>query len=608
MRTATFVLSLAGFLLLLTGLLFMRSTAVDAGATIVQNSHPPLPTTPEDFFFAGTQPSSLTDHLASADSCNSCHGSFEPPDGQPPEHRIWDSWSGSMMAQSARDPLFYAALDLANAAADGTGEWCIRCHVPQAWYSGRSEPSDGTAFVSDDLDGVQCSICHRMVDPVYSAENPAADVDILSAIDPPLETLGSGALILDPLDRRRGPREEAQPLHQWAVSPYHNDSALCGSCHDINNPLLSWDETAGEYLPNPAGEAVSDQSDLFPIERTYSEWLISDFSAENTTCQDCHMQPVYGQSAVVGEPYDDLALHDLTGGNTWVPKAILCEAGLYPGCEQWLADGRFVDDFDQSSYEGQARANALVAGIDRARQTLESAAALEATTSGSQLSVRVENLTGHKLPTGYPEGRRMWLQIEGYDAAGNLVYTSGAYDAATGLLAGYDGSDPTLKVYEVKQGISDSLANLIPGLEAGPSFNFALNNQILKDNRIPPRGVTNAELASVKADNVVDGMPAALYADGQYWDITNYALPADVSYGTVRLLYQTTSKEYVDYLSANDPYASTEPPYGGQSRTAILEQLWEQTGRSAPVVMAAADFAVEVMPDRRLYLPALQNE
>ena len=42
------------------------------------------------------------------------------------------------------------------------------------------------------------------------------------------------------------------------------------------------------------------------------------------------------------------------------------------------------------------------------------------------------NNTGHKLPTGYPEGRRMWLNLRAYDDDGELIYESGAYDPATG--------------------------------------------------------------------------------------------------------------------------------------------------------------------------------
>jgi hypothetical protein len=424
-------------------------------------------------------------------------------------------------------------------------------------------------------DGVQCSVCHRTVDPVYSAENPDPDPAIIAAIDPPLDFIGSGALIIDPQDRRRGPRNGVSWGHQAELSPYHRDAALCGSCHDINNPVLSWDSDLGEYALNDIDQPADDQSELFPVERTYSEWLNSAFPGEDTTCQTCHFERVTGPAAIGSLTYPDVALHDMTGGNTWVPQAILAEAD---------ADfGRFNEDF--AGEFGMLRRQGLEAGIERARTMLQEAATLDVTTDSNQLSVKVTNETGHKLPTGYPEGRRMWLQIEGYDAADNLIYTSGAYNVATGDLD----TSGQFKVYEIEQGITENLASQIPGLSAGPSFHFALNNQILNDNRIPPRGFTNAAFTAVKAEHYEDGEPAVLYADGVYWDITGYTLPANVTYGVVRLLYQTASKEYIEFLRDNDPNA------GGpeMSHTEILYQLWLDTERSKPEVMAEATFTMD---------------
>jgi len=54
---------------------------------------------------------------------------------------------------------------------------------------------------------------------------------------------------------------------------------------------------------------------------------------------------------------------------------------------------------------------------------LERAAALAL--SGNLL--KVINLTGHKLITGYPEGRRMWLNIRWQDVEGALLREDGAY-------------------------------------------------------------------------------------------------------------------------------------------------------------------------------------
>jgi len=38
------------------------------------------------------------------------------------------------------------------------------------------------------------------------------------------------------------------------------------------------------------------------------------------------------------------------------------------------------------------------------------------------------------------------------------------------------------------------------------------------------------------------------YDDGQYWDDTFYTLPAGATRAEVRLFYQSTSKEFVEFL------------------------------------------------------------
>lgn len=48
--------------------------------------------------------------------------------------------------------------------------------------------------------------------------------------------------------------------------------------------------------------------------------------------------------------------------------------------------------------------------------------------------------------------------------------------------------DADLKRYEVKQGITPELATEL-GQTPGESFHFVLNNSVVKDNRIPPRGL-----------------------------------------------------------------------------------------------------------------------
>ena len=230
-------------------------------------------------------------------------------------------------------------------------------------------------------------------------------------------------------------------------------------------------------------------------------------------------------------------------------------------------------------------------GIERARYMLQNAATLSALFNDGQLFVTVVNETGHKLPTGYAEGRRMWLQVEGYNAAGQLIYESGAYDAATGILTGY-GIDPTLQVYEIRQGLTEDWAAQL-GLTAGESFHFILNNMVELDNRIPPRGYDYDAFLAAGAAPYTAGLPdPTRYAAGQYWDTTVFDLPPDVAYGTVRLLFQTASLEYIEFLRDNNPNPG-DPNNNGQ----ILYDLWLQTGRSTPETMAEFRFGqTEFLP------------
>ncbi len=565
---------------------------------------PLVPSTANDFIIPGTQPESLVHSMSDPSQCTNCHAEYDPAPGQQPETRTWQAWQGSMMAQAGRDPLFFAALDVANAGAAQAGEFCLRCHLPRGWLEGRSSTTDGSEMTAEDLEGVQCEVCHRLVDPEFAADNPARDEQIVNDLDLPVLSNGSGQMVIDPEDVRRGPFDIVSDLGfdphilaqgaETLISPYHQDSELCGTCHDINNPMFSWDEESQSYTPNPLDQP-GDISEGFPIERTFSEWKLSDFNTPEgvnlpkfggnkksvSTCQDCHMKNITGTGGAFfggsGIVRNDMPLHDLTGGNTWVPQIIQ----LHP-------------EYGDLFAEGSPRREALDNGVLRARDMLQNAARLEVNNNAGQLSVTVFNDSGHKLPTGYVEGRRMWLQVEGYDADCNLVYTSGAYNNSTGILEGYH-SDPTLKVYEAEQGLSEDWAAEL-GLPAGPSFHFALNNEIVSDNRIPPRGYAFEAYNSLEAAPYTDSNPdPELYADGQYWDTTQYTLPAEATWGNVRLVYQTASREYIEFLRENNPNE-------GQNNGEILFELWGQSGKSKPEVMVDERFGNQTCA---LYLPSV---
>jgi len=543
---------------LLMLIVFASTTLAFAGA----------PTTLNDFTLPGSQPTQ-SGQLESPQKCDNCHGGYnsavEPA----------FNWRGSMMAHAARDPFFFACMAISNQDAPDAGDLCIRCHSPAGWLEGRSIPTDGSALNNNDRESVQCDFCHKLVKPTplgvnpyptdadYTAGTYSQDQAYLATLADIPPAAGNGMYVADASNAKRGPFLDAAARHKMFYSPFHKDAALCGTCHDVSNPAFSKNPD-GTYSPNSfdAPPPDFDPQTMFPVERTYSEWTASayntaigvfapQFGGNKTyvsTCQDCHMRDVTGYGCnKAGAPLrEDLPLHDMTGGNTFIPSLV---AQMFPA------------EVDPA---------ALAAGVARATSMLQRAATLELTVTpdagGYRAQVRVTNETGHKLPSGYPEGRRIWINIQAYDLGGVLVYESGAYDPDSGVLE----HDAAAKIYHIEPGISADLAPVL-GLPAGPSFHFVLNNQVYLDNRIPPRGFTNAAFEAINSPVV-----GYAYADGQYWDDTEYLLPATTVTVVATLYYQTTSKEYVEFLRDENHTNNA-----GQQ----LYDLWAANGRSAPVVM-----------------------
>ena len=97
-------------------------------------------TTLEDFSMPGTRAGDPTDPLYASVACAGLHGHYN--ERQEPYRR----WASSMMAQASKDPIFLAALAVAEQDADFAGDLCWRCHAPNGWLAGRANPTDGSAL------------------------------------------------------------------------------------------------------------------------------------------------------------------------------------------------------------------------------------------------------------------------------------------------------------------------------------------------------------------------------------------------------------------------------------------------------------------------------
>lgn len=610
---------------------------------------------PNEVQLPGSQPTQITT-LEAVANCTVCHAEYDS--GVEP----WHNWQGSMMSHALRDPVFWAALTIAEQDYSGSGDACLRCHTPGGWLEGRSSPTDGSALQAVDADSVSCSFCHRLTNPDGS-EHPGVQTAPFIANDggvPAKGHHGGGEYVLANTLDKFGPYNNAFAFHPTAQSQFHRDSALCGTCHDVSNPVVgdlapnngaltplapgSFSGTPGAPLGTQAG--FKNQPYAFGvIERTFSEHQSSAFSslqvsnmaslptelqngsiltafqsaqlstvtgdyvdgsARTFSCQSCHMRPVQGYANKFQfDPLrQDLPLHDLTGGNYWVPEAI-----KYLDAQNKLVIGGGLTAIQVA---------AIDAGTDRARFNLEDAAALSM--DGNDL--RVVNLTGHKLITGYPEGRRMWLNMKWYDFLGNLLREDGEYGDLSVQIGGQPATVRTIldldgtntKIYELHLGVSQEwatklltvgsppslplsydrvtgqvvqtlggLAALAPG-SVHQNLHVVLDNTIMSDNRIPPYGMDYDEAVLRNAQPWPDSQygnpgPGGSY---DYFDTLNLNPPSGAHHADIQLLYQPTSWEYIQFLSlAND---GTHPTLGSTG-TDILD-AWLNTGMAEPHLMA----------------------
>jgi hypothetical protein len=633
-------------------------------------------------FMPGSQPGSV--ELPTNSSCTNCHAGFDPV--AEPFH----TWTGSMMAQATRDPLWLATL--AVAAQDSiwalgnpnATDLCLRCHTPTGWLGGRSDPTNGTGLSvrKGDFEGVSCASCHHMLDPFPGLSqqpelpletDPAkiteagitrdTDIAVLSGLrlfgnTPFFNTTTllpihygtattndvtkyiearSGQMFVDPDTRkRRGPRiDVSTKSHKFLYSRFHKSSAMCNTCHDVSNPALA------RVLLSPNAPDTSAAASFFHVERTSSEFHLSDYAlpggaatgppaaaagiAHASNCQDCHMPRVHGGFAQQGNRNrPDVASHQLTGGNSWMTRILASvDTGgpVYDSYNRNILSGAKYPGASLETTGLQGAGQALIEGSDRALAMLGRAATIDLVGDPPGAAVlRIVNHTGHKLISGFPEGRRMWLNVRFLDSAGATISEINPYAP---LVTGTDaqgnkfhvsGGDLTVThdelVYEAN--MSSSLTG------EDKTFHFVLATDRHKDNRIPPRGFRIGEATARIAHprwqgaDALDYFTTAEYAGG--YDEIVITKPAEAAGWVASLYYQSTSKPYIEflrdeikgtaislslpapsgeptaYLAQTDPFFSTLKGWGD-----AIWDLWLHNHGSAPVRMTAAISAPRIV-------------
>jgi len=590
-----------------------------------------------DFTPHGTQPG-LSFPLNSSQDCAGCHKAGDAPDDK--INMPYLTWVGSMKANAGRDPLFWAALDVANNDIPGVGDFCLKCHAPLGWYKGNVVKTNGlggatidgangceldagfdTGYTSahgnsNDFGGVTCHFCHRVDELGPSGEPQIIENGSVWLDDEVCPSGGGEPCRKGPYDAQDYADGGTPALHAWEYSGFIQSSEFCGSCHNVSSPTI--DDGSQLVIAKKLWDNGVETNLAMPIERTYSEWKNSAFAdlifrdslddafngdfpviTQGDTCQGCHMPQSDSIDAracsydMPGRRAANLRTHQFAGGNTWIPQVL---KALY-GDDLELNDSGRNEAFDLTTgyaYNMLQNQSALIEpNVVSVSNDLMS------------LDVKVTNKTGHKLPTGYPEGRRMWLQVVVKDVNDQVIWESGAYDNSTGVLT----EDAQIKVYESLQGIWQPSANngngecAVTEDDGDKMFHFSLNNCIAKDNRIPPLGFTGA--ADIELKSVGITYPAHPTRAGQVvnYDVTNYQVPLTGETGPFSvestLKYQVASKDYIEFLEREALEGAfetenvmcdrnwTQGP-ADLSRGAFMKTLWENYGLSEPVDMVMA--------------------
>jgi uncharacterized repeat protein (TIGR02543 family) len=150
-------------------------------------------------------------------------------------------------------------------------------------------------------------------------------------------------------------------------------------------------------------------------------------------------------------------------------------------------------------------------------------------------------------------------------SGGNVVYELNPYDAAAGTLKGLgytyqpdpNGILPDPAALGPTEVYVDELVYEMHPSSSGltgedETFHFALATGRYKDNRIPPMGFRIDEAAARLADPVWHGVSDPGYFTPQEYaggyDEVSLTIPAGADYVEVNLYYQTTSREYIEFL------------------------------------------------------------
>jgi tetratricopeptide (TPR) repeat protein len=356
---------------------------------------------------------------------------------------IYQQWKSSVHHFASFNNQFYRKSIEYMQSVVGTqpSKWCAGCHDHAVFFNGRFEkPIKEQIDTPEAHAGLACTSCHSITHVEGTMGNGGFTIEY-----PPLHELATSrnAVIrrLDTFLTYLNP----EPHRRSFMKPFmrQDQSAYCSACHKVH-----LDVPVNEYR-------------WFRGFNDYDNWQASGFGEgarsfyyppKGQTCVDCHMTPVKSEDP--GRHADGTVhSHRFIAANTAVPF-VNRDAEQLAETEKFLKSGFIsVDIFSASPIDEKAEGTRMVRRVGDAPQAMSGFAVGEEAETQQQVTIRdvgriaapldraAPKLTpgstarvdvvvrtrriGHFFPGGTVDAFDIWLELEGRDAAGRVIYWSG---------------------------------------------------------------------------------------------------------------------------------------------------------------------------------------
>lgn len=508
-------------------------------------------------FSHGRNPIDSGQYFLSSLICNDCHGydtmHLANLDANGNDVNVYDDWRTSMMALSAKDPLFFAKVSheitVDPSHANVLQTKCLDCHAPMgaftALYHGAPHYTLNE-LANDSLgrEGVSCTSCHT-IGTVGLGTRFSGDIpyDTTRKIFGPFLTP-----LMGPMQLYTG--------FTPTFSAHMSTSGVCSPCHTLQTHTadLSGNLTGGTFVE----------------QATYHEYLNSIFPAQQIYCQTCHMPQLEDQVVIANQiislqgrsPFN---LHQFAGANEFMLKLIRNNKSSL-GID--IPDSYFDSTILYTNKNLTQQSVTLTLNQD----------SLNSDTS--YFSVTLTNKAGHKFPSGYPS-RRAVVQLVVLKANGDTLFHSGIFGSnyeVNNFAAPYEQHHNIIKmqaqtqIYEMVMG--DVNNNKTTVLERAAD--------ILKDNRLVPNGFTTTHYTydTAKIDNIALADPdfnkTLSGIEGTGKDVIHFHIPSNGYSGIVnvyaKIFYQSVPPGWLqEMFTFNTPLIDTfKNMYQAADKTPVL--------------------------------------